>query len=155
MPLFYAQRGFTLIQLLISLVLVGILASLAFPAYRQHIQNSRLTEAQAALLTNARFMEQFYSEHKSFKATSTSWPTLPLTQTDHFCIRLQGNARGANSEKFTIKAVAFDKTQESRTIKINDDLSTQLCASTLSSCSDGNTFFSGANGTDQNCTVYR
>ncbi len=155
MPLLHSLRGFTFVQLIITLALVGILASLAFPAYQQHIQNSRLTEARAALLTNARFMEQFYSQHKSFKATSTSWPSLPITQTDHFCIRPQGNARGANSEKFTLKAVAFDKNQESRTIKINDDLTTQLCASTLSSCSDGSTFFSGANGTDRSCTVYR
>ena len=101
-----APRGFTLIQLIIAIAVAGILASLSTWAYSRHARDARLAEAHAALLQNAQYMERFYHQRKSFKATSTTWPALPITETEHFCIRPQGNARGANDERYTLKAVA-------------------------------------------------
>ena len=150
-----ASRGFTLVQLIITLAIAGILASLATWTYSRHARDARLAEVHAALLQNAQFMERIYQQKKSFKANSTTWPALPVTETEHFCIRPQGNARGANDERYTLKAVAKNPDNEPRVLKISEDLNSQLCESSSSRCDDSGDFFSAANGTDRACKIYR
>lgn len=55
------NRGFTLLELMITVVVVAILASIAVPSYMRHIQTSRREMAKAALLDGAQKMETFYS----------------------------------------------------------------------------------------------
>ena len=79
------QRGYSLVQLLVVMLLVSILAA-AFTAYRESVRSANLRAAHAALLENARFMEQFYAKKGSFKLTSTKWPELPVKEAGGFCI---------------------------------------------------------------------
>ncbi len=145
--------GFTLLQLLITLAIAAILAALSLPAYDRYIRHTQLQAARAALLENAHFLERFYQQHKSFKQNSTTWPTLPITETDAFCIRLHGVARGLPHDKFTLKAVAFDQEREPRVLKINEALTATICETTINSCDDDNTFFKGQNA-DKKCRVF-
>ena len=50
------QRGYSLIQLLVVMLLVSILVTAAFTAYRESVRSANLRAAHAALLENARFM---------------------------------------------------------------------------------------------------
>ncbi|HET7775925.1 MAG TPA: pilin, partial [Azospira sp.] len=43
------QHGFTLIELMISVVIISILAAIALPAYQDYVTRSRLSEATSAL----------------------------------------------------------------------------------------------------------
>lgn len=52
-------RGFTLIELMIAVAVVGILASIAVPSYRAYITKGKRNEAQGALVTFANAMEQW------------------------------------------------------------------------------------------------
>lgn len=149
------KKGFTLPELLAVLALLSILAAVAVPTYQKYIRDTRLNHARTVLLQNAHFMERFYQQHRSFKQTSTAWPALPHTATEHFCIRPQGNARGAHNDKFTLKAVAFDKGSEARIIKINESLTAVVCESSTSTCSDTGDFFAGGSLVDQKCTVFQ
>lgn len=144
-------QGFTLIQLIITLLIIGILAALAYPSYQKYIRQTRLESASAALMENSRYMERFYSRTRSFKQNSTTWPQLPVLQTEHFCIRFQGNARAVEGDRYTIKAVAFDKSREPRVLMINQDQSIRICGSSRSHC--GETVFSGRSGVDRDCSV--
>ena len=82
------QRGYSLVQLLVVMLLVSILAMAAFTAYRESVRSANLRAAHAALLENARFMEQLYAKKGSFKLTSTKWPELPVKEAEPRVLRL-------------------------------------------------------------------
>lgn len=52
-------RGFTLIELMVTVVIITVLATLAYPGYRQIVQRSQRAQARAALLEAAMYMERF------------------------------------------------------------------------------------------------
>jgi type IV pilus assembly protein PilE len=54
------QRGVTLIELIVVMVIIGILAAIAIPSYRQYVMRSQRADAQAALLALATAQEKFY-----------------------------------------------------------------------------------------------
>lgn len=69
--------GFSLIEIMIVLAIVGILASIAYPGYNNYITRSRRIEGQMALLDILQQQERFYSLHNTyvaFSAESTDGP---------------------------------------------------------------------------------
>ena len=60
------DRGFTLIELMIAVVIVGILAAIAFPSYKDHVYKSRRSTAKAALMDLAARQEQYLQNYKQY-----------------------------------------------------------------------------------------
>ena len=56
-----APRGFSLLELLITLVVAGLLASLAYPSYLNHVRNAQRVEVSALLMENAQRLERLYA----------------------------------------------------------------------------------------------
>jgi type IV pilus assembly protein PilE len=59
-------QGFTLVELIIAVAVVGILAAAAMPSYQQHVASSRRTDAKSALLGAAQALERFYTERGTY-----------------------------------------------------------------------------------------
>lgn len=59
-------RGFSLLELMIGIVVVGILVSIAYPAYREQVNRARRADGQAALMNLANRMERYYSEQNTY-----------------------------------------------------------------------------------------
>lgn len=74
---FRFQRGFTLIELMITVAIVAILAAVALPAYNSYIQRSRVPVALDALASFATRMEQRYQDVGNYgtAACAVSVPT--------------------------------------------------------------------------------
>lgn len=63
---FSNQRGFTLIELMIVIVIVSILVAIAVPSYTAQVQKSRRTEARTAILDLAGREERYFSTSNAY-----------------------------------------------------------------------------------------
>jgi type IV pilus assembly protein PilE len=61
------QQGFTLIEIMLSLALVGILASISIPYLQEHLRTTQRTATQAALMQLAAQAEAHYSQHWTYQ----------------------------------------------------------------------------------------
>ncbi len=59
-------RGFTLIELMIVVAVIGIIAAIAYPSYSGYVQKSRRTDAKAALTEAAHALEKYYTMNARF-----------------------------------------------------------------------------------------
>lgn len=66
------QKGFTLIELMITVVIIAMLATLAYPTYQSFVLKTREENVRADLLTNVQILEQYYSVNKTFSTFQDS-----------------------------------------------------------------------------------
>lgn len=66
------QSGFTLIELMIVVVVVAILAAIAFPQYRDYVVRSNRAVAKSLLVQVADRQEQFFTDRKAYATDMTA-----------------------------------------------------------------------------------
>ncbi len=62
------NRGFTLIEIIITVAIIGILAVVGYPSYQDHVKKSKRTEAKTALLRLVDLQERNYIQNNQFTA---------------------------------------------------------------------------------------
>jgi len=59
-------HGFTLIEIMVTIAIVGILAAIAIPQYSDYVTRSRLVEAQSKLSDTRVRLEQFFINNRTY-----------------------------------------------------------------------------------------
>jgi|APFre7841882724_1041349.scaffolds.fasta_scaffold61402_2 type IV pilus assembly protein PilE len=70
----YPRRaaGFTLIELMIVVVVVGVLAMVAFPSYQEYVRKNNRAEGKAALMNGLQVLERSFTTNNAYPATLTA-----------------------------------------------------------------------------------
>ena len=64
----YAAQGFTLLELMFAVAIVGILLAVAYPSFMQQIAKSRRADAKSVVLGCAQMLERFNSQSGNYAA---------------------------------------------------------------------------------------
>ena len=89
--------GFTLIELMIVVAIIGILAAIAIPAFLDYMKRSKATEADEQLNAISRLQKRYYGDYSSF-TTGTS-AVLPAPVSSSCCAASTGQGGGIDTNK--------------------------------------------------------
>jgi type IV pilus assembly protein PilE len=70
-------KGFTLIELMIVIAVIGVLAAIAIPTYNEYVQRSKISDAISGLSQMATKLEQYYQDNRSYLGACTAGTVAP------------------------------------------------------------------------------
>lgn len=99
------ELGFTLMELLITVAIIGILASVAYPSYTDFVVRSNRSEAQRELMRFANLQEQVFVDRRAYATSMTGLGQATAaidTESGNYTISMQAST----TSTFTLRAVA-------------------------------------------------
>ncbi|ENU79448.1 hypothetical protein F975_02693 [Acinetobacter sp. ANC 3789] len=116
-PLFFKDRGFTLIEMMVAVVIVAILVAIAIPSYQEYARRSRAAQAQQEMQRLAILLDRWKARNFNYKgfstttttvATTTSYPyTITIVDPDASNVTLTNNS--AVGRNWAIQATTTDQ----------------------------------------------
>ena len=105
-------RGFTLIEIVITVAIIGILVAIAVPSYQGQLRKGRRADAQAFITQVAQKEQQYLLDARQYAVGPTALTDLnltpPVTVSDHYKIDV---AAGKTTPSFIITATASSSVQ--------------------------------------------
>ncbi len=106
------EQGFTLIEVMVTVVIIAILGAVAIPAYSDYIRRGSRAEAKAAIMEDALLMEQKFTVNNAYNVPATAplgfLAQSPKTGTAKYTIKI-GDGLTAATYTLEAKPVGTDK----------------------------------------------
>ncbi|WP_020652281.1 type IV pilin protein [Massilia niastensis] len=102
------QSGFSLIEIMIGVVIIGILTAVALPSYTNYVMRARLAEAHSALAAVQPRLEQFWSNNRSFADFDAEGVNQMPADTENFAYTLEDASASGYTVIATGRAAAAD-----------------------------------------------
>jgi type IV pilus assembly protein PilE len=122
----FLRRGFTLIELMIVVAVIGILATIAYPSYQDSIRQARRIEAQSVMLDIQLLQEKYRVNHVSYGSLAD----LGSFSSDYYTFAISGTTASA----YTITATAKTGTSQVSDTGCSAMTLNQASAKTPDSC---------------------
>lgn len=100
----FRSAGFTLIEIMIVVAIIGILAAIAIPQYSDYVRRARVSEAVGLLASMRPRMEQYFQDNRTFAGA---------------CLPGTAAALPANTKGFTFDCPTADLTATTYTVRAN------------------------------------
>ena len=97
------QSGFTLVELMIVVVIVGILASVAYPGFQQYLLRAKRAEARNMIVQMATQQERYYSNNNNY-GTLTDLGLAATTKSENNNYVMTIDTLGSDNQTFRIIA---------------------------------------------------
>lgn len=105
------SRGFTLIEVMVTVGIVAILAGVAVPIYADNVRRSQVQEGFASLADFRAKMEQYYLDNRHYGAAAcadvnppANWPAFPATKYFTYACVLSGATSTGGRQQYTVTA---------------------------------------------------
>lgn len=95
------SRGFTLIELMIAVAIIGILAAVAYPSYTAYVRRGKVAAALGELSAVRVKLEQYYQDNRKYGADGTCGVAMPLAEGFNITCAV---AAGSTPQSFTVTA---------------------------------------------------
>lgn len=121
------QRGFTLIELMITVAIIGILAGVVYPSYADHVRRGKIAAALGELSAARVRLEQYYQDNRNYGSTASSCG-VPMPGVPHFALTCTWGASNS-AQSFLVTATGqasgamdgyvytVDETDQQRTVQ--------------------------------------
>jgi len=141
-------RGFTLIELMIVLTVMGILAAIAFPGYTQYVTRSKRGLAKSAIVQVMDRQAQFYIHNKGF---ATDLTTLGFGENGFAIDRAGKEVASTSSDRIYIISLAAGASATAFTVEAVPQLSQATNDSKCGTLRITNTGAKSVSGTGTDC----
>lgn len=99
----HTNKGFTLTEMLIAVVIAGVLAAVALPAYTSYVTRAKIPDATTGLATKAIQLEQYFQDNRTYVSapacssdtTSSKYFTFSCTSSSASAFALQAVGRSS------------------------------------------------------------
>lgn len=99
-------RGFTLIEVMIVVAIVGILAAIAYPSYQSSVRKSHRVDGKAALTQVAALQEKWFFQHNQYTADLKGGLKLDSSPEGYYALNVQNGPCGNTTGCFLLVATA-------------------------------------------------